>query len=56
MSVQTDCEMLSVQAMEAYAKKFHVSGNDVVALFHENKVFETVIMVNKILYEIMLEK
>ena len=25
MSVQTDCEMLSVQAMEAYARKYHVS-------------------------------
>lgn len=36
MSVQTDCEMLSVQAMEAYARKYYVSGNDVVELFHEN--------------------
>ena len=25
MSVQTNCEMLSIQAMEAYAKKFHKS-------------------------------
>ena len=40
MSVQTDCEMLSVQAMEAYARKYHVSGNDVIELFHENQVFE----------------
>ena len=40
MSVQTDCEMLSVQAMEAYARKYHVSGNDVVELFHRNQVFE----------------
>ena len=39
MSVQTDCEMLSVQAMEAYAKKFHVSGNDVVALLHRKSSF-----------------
>ena len=40
MSVQTDCEMLSVQAMEAYARKYHVSGKSVVELFHENQVFE----------------
>ncbi len=37
MSVQTDCEMLSVQAMEAYARKYHVSGNKVVELFHAEK-------------------
>ena len=29
MSVQTDCEMLSVRAMEAYARKYHVSGRAV---------------------------
>ena len=40
MSVQTDCEMLSVQAMEAYARKYHVSGKSVVEVFHENQVFE----------------
>lgn len=40
MSVQTDCEMLSIQAMEAYDRKYHVSGNDVVELFHRNQVFE----------------
>ena len=28
MSVQTDCEMLSVQVMEAYAPKYHISGTD----------------------------
>lgn len=26
--------------MEAYAKKYHVSGNNLVELFHENQVFE----------------
>lgn len=30
--MQTDCEMLSVQAMEAYAKKYHVSGNEIVEI------------------------
>ena len=43
MNVQTECEMLSVQAMEAYARKYYVSGNDVVELFHENQVFEKMI-------------
>ena len=44
MSVQTDCEMLSVQSMEAYARKYHISGTDVVKLFHENQVFEKMLI------------
>ena len=50
MSVQTDCEMLSVQAMEAYARKYHVSGNDVVELFNRNQVFEKM-MIQQISFE-----
>ena len=51
MSVQTDCEMLSVQAMEAYARKYHVSGNDVVELFHRNQVFEKMMIQHQISFE-----
>ena len=52
MSVQTDCEMLSVQAMEAYARKYHVSGNDVVELFHRNQVFEKMMIQHEYLHQI----
>ena len=56
MSVQTDCEMLSVQAMEAYARKYHVSGNDVVELFHENQVFEKMMIQHEYLHQISFEE
>ena len=56
MSVQTDCEMLSIQAMEAYARKYHVSGNDVVELFHENQVFEKMMIQHEYLHQISFEE
>ena len=34
MSIQTDCEILAVRAMEAYAKKHGLCGNAVVEVFH----------------------
>ena len=56
MSVQTDCEMLSVQAMEAYARKYQVSGNSVVELFHENQVFEKIMIQHEYLHHIIFEE
>ena len=56
MSVQTDCEMLSVQAMEAYDRKCHVSGNDVVELFHRNQVFEKMMIQHEYLHQISFEE
>ena len=56
MSVQTDCEILSVQAMEAYARKYHVSGNSVVELFHENQVFEKIMIQHEYLHQISFEE
>ena len=56
MSVQTDCEMLSVQAMEAYARKYHVSGNDVVELFHKKQVFEKMMIQHEYLHQISFEE
>ena len=56
MSVQTDCEMLSVQAMEAYARKYHVSGNDVVELFHRNQVFEKMMIQHENIKQISYEE
>lgn len=56
MSVQTDCEMLSVQAMESYARKYNISGNDVVELFHKNQVFEKMIIQHEYLHQISFEE
>ncbi len=56
MSVQTDCEMLSVQAMESYARKYNISGNDVVELFHENQVFEKMMIQHEYLHQVSFEE
>lgn len=40
MSIQTDVEMLSLRAMETYAKRNHLSGEDVTELCHKCQVFE----------------
>ena len=56
MSVQTDCGMLSVQAMEAYAPKYHISGTDVVKLFHENQVFEKMLIQHEYLHQVSFEE
>ena len=56
MSVQTDCEMLSDQAMEAYDRKNHVSGYDVVELFHRNQVFEKMMIQHEYLHQISFEE
>ena len=42
VSIQTDCEILAVEAMEAYAEKYNISGEEVAELFHKNQVFENV--------------
>ena len=56
MSVQTDCEMLSVQAMEAYARKYHISGTDVVKLFHEKQIFEKMLIQHEYLHQVSFEE
>ena len=40
MSVQSDCEMMSVDIMEAYAEKHHLSGDEAIKLFHKYQVYE----------------
>ena len=56
MSVQTDCEMLSVEAMEAYARKYNLSGNEVAKLFHKNQVFENMLIQHEYLHQVNFEE
>ena len=56
MSVQTDCEMLSVEAMEAYARKYNLSGNEVAKLFHKNQVFENMLIQHEYLHQVSFEE
>ena len=46
MSAQTDCEMLSIEVMEAYAGKYNLSGNKVVELFQKNQVWTCLFLPN----------
>lgn len=41
MSVRKDCEMLSIETMKAYAKKYSISGDEAARLFDDNTM-ETV--------------
>lgn len=56
MSIQTDCEMLSVDVMEAYAEKHHLSGNEVAELFHSNQVFEKILIQHEYLHQVSSEE
>lgn len=56
MSAQTDCEMLSIEIMEAYAEKYSLSGNEVVELFHEHQVFEKMLLQHEYLHQVSLEE
>ncbi len=40
MSIQADTEILSIQAIEAYANKNHISGKEASDIFHQYHVFE----------------
>lgn len=40
MSIQSDIEMLSIQAMETYAKRNHITGEEAINIFYRYQVFE----------------
>lgn len=40
MSVQSDCEMMSLRAMEEYSKKHHLTGDEAIKLFHKYQVYK----------------
>ena len=46
MSIQSDVEMLSIQALEYYARAHKLSEADTVHLFHKYQVFEKWVSMN----------
>lgn len=42
LSVQSDIEILSIQAMEAFARENHISGEEVMGIFQRYQVFEKI--------------
>ena len=56
VSIQTDCEILAVEAMEAYAEKYNISGEEVAELFHKNQVFEKMLIQHEYLHQVSFEE
>lgn len=56
MSVQSDCEMMSVDIMEAYAEKHHLSGDEAIKLFHKYQVYEKMMIQHEYLHQVSTEE
>lgn len=52
MSIQSDVEILSIQALEAYAEAHHLSENVAVNLFHKHQVFEKLLLQHEYLHQL----
>ena len=52
MSIQSDLEILSVQAVEYYAQKHHLSEAEVFDLFCKHQVFEKILIQHKTLNQL----
>ena len=50
MSIQSDVEILSVQAVEYYAQKHHLSEAEVFDLFCKHQVFEKILIQHETLH------
>lgn len=56
MGIQSDIEMLSVQAMEVYAKKNNITSTEVIGLFQKHQLFEKIILQHEYLHQISFEE
>lgn len=56
MSVQSDIEILSIRAMEEYAKKNHISGDETSEIFHQNHIFEKMMIQHEYLHQVSMEE
>lgn len=52
MSIQSDMEILSIQALENYAKTHHLSESAAVDLFHRHQIFEKLILQHEYLHQL----
>ena len=56
MSIQSDVEILSVQAVEYYAQKHHLSEGEVFDLFCKHQVFEKILIQHEMLHQLDMWK
>lgn len=52
MSIQSDVEMMSIRALEDYAKIHHLSECAAVDLFHKHQIFEKLILQHEYLHQL----
>ncbi|MDY3908170.1 MAG: DUF3990 domain-containing protein [Eubacterium sp.] len=56
MSIQSDVELLSVRAMEEYAKRNYLSTLSAIELFHHYQVFEKIMLQHEYLHQVDFEE
>ena len=56
MSIQSDIEMLSVQAMEAYAVRNNLASKEANDVFHKHQVFEKMILQHEYLHQVSFDE
>lgn len=56
MSMQSDIEMLSIQAMETYAMRNHLTAKEVNEIFHKHQVFGKIILQHEYLHQISFDE
>ena len=56
MSIQSDMQMMAIQAMETYAKKNELSSRNVNELFHKHQVFEKIILQHEYLHQVSFDE
>ena len=56
VSIQSDTEMLSISAVEQYAKANNLSVEETYELFHKHQIFEKIILQHEYLHQISNEE
>lgn len=56
MSIQSDVEMLSIQAMETYAARNDLSPKEVNDIFHKHQIFEKIVLQHEYLHQVSFEE
>lgn len=56
MSIQSDIEILSIQAMETFAKENHISSEEVMDIFYRYQVFEKIMIQHEYLHQVSFKE
>lgn len=56
MSMQSDIEMLSIQAMETYAARNKLTSKEVYNIFSKHQIYEKIILQHEYLHQVSFEE